>query len=180
MEAFWKMVEDLRYQKNGFKDCCSKKPEKTQWELKKNANRKTFRQKSLCVKSACCDARGSEARRGRVCAHAALRRDRAEIVCSDDWPVQPFDFCVHRAAEEAPGEGGGDAGEQALDAREPGLRSPVILRFSVRAASLATPVAPISTIHSMASVWSRQTRILSWPPRSWNQKHPNFQHLARI
>ena len=60
---------------------------KTQWELKKIANRKTFRQKSLCVKSACCDARGSEARRGRVCAHAALRRDRAEIVCSDDWPV---------------------------------------------------------------------------------------------
>ena len=118
----------------------------------------------------------------------AVRRDAddyalvphyAEIVCSDDWPVQPFDFCVHRAAEEAPGEGGGDAGEQALDAREQGLRSPVILRFSVRAASLATPVAPISTIHSMASVWSRQTRILSWPPRSWNQKHPNFQKFAR-
>ena len=76
--------------------------------------------------------------------------------------MQPFDFCVHRAAEEAPGEGGGDAGEQALDAREPGLRSPVILRFSVRAASLATPVAPISTIHSMASVWLRQTRMLSF------------------
>ena len=110
----------------------------------------------------------------------ALMPHYGEIVCSDDWPVQPFDFCVHRAAEEAPGEGGGDAGEQALDAREPGLRSPVILRFSVRAASLATPVAPISTIHSMASVWSRQTRILSWPPRSWNQKHPNFQTLARI
>ena len=73
--------------------------------------------------------------------------------------MQPFDFCVHRAAEEAPGEGGGDAGEQALDAREPGLRSPVILRFSVRAASLATPVAPISTIHSMASVWLRQTMV---------------------
>ena len=59
----------------------------------------------------------------------AVRRDAddyalvphyAEIVCSDDWPVQPFDFCVHRAAEEAPGEGGGDAGEQALDAREEG------------------------------------------------------------
>ena len=51
MEAFWKMVKDLRYQKNGFKDCCSKKPEKTQWELKKNANRKTFRQKSLRKKN---------------------------------------------------------------------------------------------------------------------------------
>ena len=89
----------------------------------------------------------------------ALVPHYAEIVCSDDWPVQPFDFCVHRAAEEAPGEGGGDAGEQALDAREPGLRSPVILWSDVRAASLATPVAPISTIHSMAFLESKTSKF---------------------
>ena len=58
----------------------------------------------------------------------AVRRDAddyalvphyAEIVCSDDWPVQPFDLCVHRAADNAPARHG-ESKQQALDAREEG------------------------------------------------------------
>ena len=58
----------------------------------------------------------------------AVRRDAddyalvphyAEIVCSDDWPVQPFDLCVHRAVDNAPARRG-ESKQQALDAREQG------------------------------------------------------------